>query len=139
MDITEWKFLDGKLHEVRNFDGLPKIHKPKITESAINSQDSEIIDIFELNNLKLRPTENGPKRPTRMISQLIDMLLKPFLKHIGRFIGDNLDSLIQCPRDVDEDTEIVTFGVISLYTSILHKFGFESLDYFLTRYQEDLH
>ena len=67
------------------------------------------------------------------------MLLKPFLKHIGRFIGDSLDSLIQCPRDVDEDTEIVIFDVISLYTSILHKFGFESLDYFWTRYQEDLH
>ena len=41
----------------------------------------------------------------------------------------------KCPRDVDEDTEIVTFDVISLYTSIPHEFGLEAIDYFL----EDLH
>ena len=46
MDISGWKFVDGKLHEVSNLDGLPKIHKPKIIESGINSQNSKIIDIF---------------------------------------------------------------------------------------------
>ena len=38
-----------------------------------------------------------------------------------------------------ENTEIVVFDVISLYTSIPHEFGFEAIDYFLTKYQEDLH
>ena len=33
----------------------------------------------------------------------------------------------------------VTFDVISLYTSILHEFGLEARDYFLTKYQKDLH
>ena len=33
----------------------------------------------------------------------------------------------------------VTFDVISLYTSIPHKFGLETIDYFMTKYQEDLH
>ena len=37
------------------------------------------------------------------------------------------------------DSEIVTFDLISLYTSIPHKFGLEAIDYFLTKYQEDLH
>ena len=31
------------------------------------------------------------------------------------------------------------FDIISLYTSILHQFGLEATDYFLTKYQEDLH
>ena len=31
------------------------------------------------------------------------------------------------------------FDVVSLYTSIHHKFGLEAIDYFLTKYQEDLH
>ena len=31
------------------------------------------------------------------------------------------------------------FDIISLYTSILHQFGLEAIDYFLTKYQEDLH
>ena len=109
-----------------------------VTESAINTHNSEIIEIFKHNYLKLRPIEGGPKRRTRKLSQLIDILLKPFLKRIKSFIRDSLDFLPKCPRDVNENTEIVTFDVISLYTSIPHEFGLEAIDYFLNKYQEDL-
>ena len=95
--------------------------------------------IFETSDLKLTPVIDGPKCPTRKLSQLIDLLLKPFLKHIKIFICDSLDFLINCPRDVDVDTEVVKFAIISLYQSIPHKFGLEALDYFLTKYQEDLY
>ena len=64
------------------------------------------------------------------------MLLKPFLKHIKNFIRNGLGFVNKCPRDVDEDTEIVTFDVTSLYTSIFHEFGSEAIDYFLTKYQD---
>ena len=50
-----------------------------------------------------------------------------------------MDFLIKCSRDVDEDTEIVIFEVISLYTSIPHEIGLEAKAYFVTKYQEDLH
>ena len=50
-----------------------------------------------------------------------------------------MDFLNKCPSNVDEDTEIVTIDIISLYTSIPHKFGLEVLDYFLSTYQEKLH
>ena len=53
----------------------------------------------------------GPNWSTRKLSQLIDTLLKPFLKHI---IPHSLYFLIKYPRDVDEDTEIVKFDVTSL-------------------------
>ena len=116
----ERKFLKDKQCEVSNLNGLPKIHKSKITESAINTQNSEIIEIFEPNDLKLRPTvENS----TRKQCQLIDILSKPFLQYIESFIRESLDFLIKCQGNVDEDTEIVTFDVISLYTSISHEFG----------------
>ena len=39
----EWKFLNDKYHEVRNFNGLSKIHKSKIIESVRNTQNDEII------------------------------------------------------------------------------------------------
>ena len=42
----EWKFLNDKYHEVSNFYGLLKIHKSMVTECAINTQISEIIEIF---------------------------------------------------------------------------------------------
>ena len=50
-----------------------------------------------------------------------------------------MDSLNKCPRDVDEDAEIVTFDVISLCTCFLHEFGLEPIGYFSANYQEDLH
>ena len=40
---------------------------------------------------------------------------------------------------MDEDTEIVTFDVKSMYTSIPHEFFLEDIGYFLTKYQDDLH
>ena len=62
-----------------------------IIQSAINTENSEIIEIFEPNNLKLRPIVGGPKCQTRKLSQVIDIPLKPFLKHIKTFIRDSLD------------------------------------------------
>ena len=75
-----------------------------VIESAINTQNSEIIEMFEPNDLKLRPIIGGPKCTTRKLSQLIDILLKPFLKRIKSFVPDSLDFLNKCPRDVDENT-----------------------------------
>ena len=79
--------------------------------------------IFETSDLKLTPVIDGPKclwlSFTRKLSQLIDLLLKPFLKHIKIFICDSLDFLISCPRDADVDTEVVKFAIISLYRTNL--------------------
>ena len=44
------------------------------------TQNSEIIEIFEPNDSKLRPTVAGPKCSTRKQCQLIDILSKPFLQ-----------------------------------------------------------
>ena len=48
------KCLNDKHHEVSIFYGLPKTHKSMVTKSAINTQNSKIIEIFE-SNLKLIP------------------------------------------------------------------------------------
>ena len=136
---TERKFLNDKHHGVTIFYVLPKIRKSMLVESAINTQNSEIIETFEPNDLKLRPIVGSPKCPTRKLSQLIGRLLKPFLKCIKSFIHDSLDFLNKCPRDVDENSEIVTFDVISWYRRIPHNFVLEAIGYFLTKYQGDLH
>ena len=71
---SEWRFLNDKHHEVSNFYGLPKIHKSKTIESAMNSLNIELIEIFESSDLKLRPIVGGAKCPTRKLSQVIDIL-----------------------------------------------------------------
>ena len=90
----ERKFINDEHHEMSNFYGIPQIHKSVITKSAINTQNSELIENFEPNDLKIRPIVDGSKCPTRKLSQLIDILLKPFLKRIKSFLRNNLDFLI---------------------------------------------
>ena len=51
----EQKFLNDKHHKISNFYGLTKIYKSMVIESAINIQNSKIIEIFEPNDLQLRP------------------------------------------------------------------------------------
>ena len=78
----EWKFLHDKHDKVSNFFGLTKSYKSTIIESSINTQNLEMTEMFEPNDLKLRPIVDGPDCLTRKLSQLIDILLKPFLKCI---------------------------------------------------------
>ena len=96
------------------------------------------LKFLKKNYLKLRPIEGGPKCRTRKLSQLIDIPLKLFLKRVKSFIHDSLDFLHKCPRDVNENTEIVTLNVISLFARIPHEFGLEAIDHFLNKYKEDL-
>ena len=43
--------------------------------------------MFEPNDLKLRPIVASPMYPMRKLSQLIDILLKPFLKQLKAFFA----------------------------------------------------
>ena len=96
----ESTFLSDKHHEVTNFYGIPEIHKSMVIESPTNTWNSEIIEILEPNDIKLRPIVGGPKCPTRKLSQLIDIPLKPLLKRIKNFLQGSLDFLNKCTRDV---------------------------------------
>ena len=74
----------------------------------------------------------------RKASQLSDTPLKLCLKRIRSFMCESLDFLNKCPRDVDEDSGVVTYDVVSLYTVIPHEFNLKVIDYFLTKYEKDL-
>ena len=91
--LTRFSFSKG------NFYGLPNVHKSKIIQEAIQVQNSEYIKIYEPSDLTLRPIVAGPNCPTRRLSNLADILLKPFLIHIKRYIKENLDFLAKCSRE----------------------------------------
>ena len=75
----------------------------------------------------------------RKLSEAIDALLKPFLKHVKSYIRDSIDFLNKCDRNTYENTVIAIFDVVGLYTNISHTFGMEAVRYFLLKYKEDIH
>ena len=92
--------------------GLSKVHKSKITQEAIQAQNSEYIKIYEPSDLTLQPIVSGPNCPTRRLSNLVDIILKPFLIHTNSYIKDNLDFLAKCSRKSKWDTILTTFEVV---------------------------
>ena len=76
--------------------GLPEIHKSKLIQKAIKEEQKEYVHIIEPSDLKLRPIVSGPICATRPLSNLIDILLKPFLLHIKSYVKDNLDFSSKC-------------------------------------------
>ena len=69
--------------------------------------------------------------PSRPLSALIDILLKPFLTHVNSYIRDNLDFLKKCSCANSENTILVTFDVTSLYTNIPHDYGLQAIAYWI--------
>ena len=104
---SKQKVLNKKSFETSNFYGLPKIHKSKFIEVAIHSQNTEVVEVREPSDLKLRSIVGGPNCSTRKRSYFLNTLLKPCLTLVKCYIRHSADFLNKCPREVDPDTEIV--------------------------------
>ena len=135
----EQDFLTKFSFSTINFYGLPKVHKSKIIQEAIQVQNSEYVKIYEPPDLTLRPIVAGPNCPTRRLSNLVDILLKPFLIHIKSYIKDNLDFLAKCSRENKWDTILTTFDVVGLYSNIPHEYGLEAIEHWLDKFPKSLH
>ena len=121
-----------------NFDSLSKIHKSFQLKEAIEKQNTDIIIITEPSDLKLRPIVRGPNCPTRKFSNLIDILLKPFIKEVKSYLRNSTDFLNKCQWDKSSNTITATFDVVSFYANIWHNLGLEAINYFITTYCENL-
>ncbi|CAC5379815.1 Toll-like receptor 4 [Mytilus coruscus] len=130
--ITNFKCKTSQIY------GLPKIHKSQKITEACKLTKSSCINICAPNDLKMRPIFAGPACETHTLSIFLDILLKPFLKHISSFIRDDLDMLNHLPNNVEGNTIIVSFHVVSLYTIIPHKYGIEAINYWIEKYKTEL-
>ena len=68
---AEKLYLTNISFSTSNFYGLPKVHKSKQINEAIQQQNNEYIEIHEPDDLTVRPTVGGPNWPTRPLSQLV--------------------------------------------------------------------
>ena len=72
---AEKLYLTNIFLSTSNFYGLPKVHKSKQINEAIQQQNNEYIEIYEPDSFTVRPIVGGPNCPTRPLSQLIDIIL----------------------------------------------------------------
>ncbi|MCG8076000.1 MAG: GIY-YIG nuclease family protein, partial [Candidatus Thiodiazotropha taylori] len=134
--IQEIDFLLNFDYKTSTFYGLPKIHKSKLIQNACNIKNSEYIEVLDPDDLQFRPIVAGPRCETSRLSSLLDILLKPFLKHVKSYLRDDIDFLNFLPNNVPENTLLVSFDVVSLYSNIPHTLGQEAVSYWLEKYPE---
>ena len=81
----------------------------------------------------------GPACPTHRLSNLIDILIKPFTKHIKSYVRDDIDLLNHLPKHIGENDKFGTFDIVSLYNNIPLDLGIESLELWFNEHPENLH
>lgn len=134
----ELDYLQRFEMKTSQFYGLPKVHKSQTISIKCNETTSSVIDIPNVNDLKLRPIIAGPACQTHRLSNLMDILLKPYIKHVPSFLRDTNDFLSQLPEEIGSETTFATFDVESLYSNIPNELGVEAITYWLEKFPEEL-
>ena len=137
----ELEYLEKLEVKSSNFYGLPKVHKSSHINNKCknaNSSYSSYVEISDVNDLKLRPIVAGPSCQTHRLSDIIDILLKPYTKHVNCYLRDTINFLNTLPLTVKEETLIASFDVESLHTNIPHELGIEAINYWLDRYPQEI-
>ena len=122
-----------------NFYGLPKVHKSAIINKAIEEQKAEVIIVQSPSDLKVRPIIGGPVSPTSHLSELVDHLLKPYMKRLPSYVRDSIDLLNQAEsweNDPNEEYELLTLDISSMFMNVSDALGMKAISHFITKHPE---
>ena len=73
---------------------------------------------------------------THRLSNLLDILLRPYTKHVKSNLRDTTDFLNYLPGEVAPHTILASFDIEALYSNIPHDLGLEAVKYWLEKYPE---
>ena len=138
--ITEKEkdYLVNFTPKTNNFYGLPKVHKSKIISEQIKIQNKEYIAVLQPEDLKLRPIVAVPNCPTKRLSTLLDIIIKPMIKHVKCWVRYSLDFLNKYSSFSNQNKILATFNIASLYTNIPHEYGIEAISYWIGTYPDTI-
>ena len=93
------------------------------TRSDRDSTDEDVAKVLDQPDLKGRPIVAGCTTPTRHLSELIEIILKPVVEVQKSYIKDDWDFLCHLPSNIDPSYKLFSCDFPSLYTSIPHELG----------------
>ena len=143
LDKKERLYLTKFDKKTANFFASPKVHKSNYIKTAIENCRSNYIKLpYELVDLDFRYIQGGWASATCKLSELLDILLKPFLPSIPAYLKDTTDFLTKLPYvnpgEID-DILLVTCDVSSMYTNIKLDRVLQAITYWLNQHPDLLH
>ena len=130
---NEIKYITDFEWESSYFYVRPKVHKCKSILDYIKISNEEIIRIQNPEDLTGRPIVAGTNSPTRHLSDVIGMILKPLVPTQKTYVKDDWDYLGNLPHKIDYDSKLFGCDISSLYTSIPHELGLKAIKYWLEK------
>ena len=119
-----------------SFYGLPKIHKSKSIQEAVNTQQNDVIECPHPDDLTFRPIVACQNCPTRSLSDLLDKLLRPFVNKVKYRLKDTWHFLRNLPKTALPDEITITADIASLYTNISTERGEAAIRYYCNLYPD---
>ena len=125
MTDKEFDYLQNFEAKISIFCGLPKVHKSKQINEKCKLAKSDYFEIPEnVFVLKFRSIVAGPSCQTRRLSNLVDILLRPYTKHVNSYLRDTTDFTTQVlPKTIPKGDILASFDIESLYLNIPHALG----------------
>ena len=68
----------------------------------------------------------------------MDILLKPFIKHVKSYIRDDIDFLNKLRTETNEKNVSATFDISSMYTNLDNDLGREAINFLLEKDPDSL-
>ena len=134
----EMKYITDFEWHHSNFYVLPKIHKNKTIIEKVNETDNVYLHMETPMDLKARPIISGTNSHTNRLSEILEKILTPLVPHLKSYVNDDYDMLRKLPRNVDCDSDLYSFDVVSLYTNISHELGIEALSYWYDKLRDNI-
>ena len=127
----EIDYITNYVWESSNFYIRPKVHKCKSLLERINILNEEIIIMEDPGDLTGRPIVAGTNSPTRHLSDLVSMILKPLAPTQKTYVKDDWHYLRMLPSEMNYNCKLFGCDISSLYTSIPHDLGMKAMKYWL--------
>ena len=129
--VSPVNYPDPELIFYFQFYGLPKIHKRKTINEKCKYTDSSYVEVRDVTNLKLCPVVAGPSCLTHRLSNVLDILVRPFKKHVKSNLRDTNDFINNLKERVQQNTLLATFDIQfgALYSNMPHELGMEAVRY----------
>ena len=117
---NEYKTLTQKTYKISNFYMLPKLHKSKELNDTIMAKSSEYINVDKILTIEGRPIVAGPCYHTRVVSQILHVIMESTLSFIKHILKDSFDFIDRIDTQCSVNTILSTCDIKSLYTNIKH-------------------
>ena len=129
------KYILNSNKKSSNFYVLPKVHKSKKIIEETNESNNICLNMQPPEDLKGRTIAGGQNSFTQGISSILEKILTPLVSCLKTYIKDDQDFIRKLPTHVDYPCVLASCDVASVYTSILHDLGLETLSYWIDKKQ----